>query len=707
MQNKLKDFFRKISEGTAAVFQKIKTYCQKIRREHLLLGGKIFLSLLPPLFLLWLYRYFTSEVSDFLPREYFLMELFVALTFILSSLRIFYALSKQRWLEVVRKVLSGVFFLGFPYAVFVLTEWFIHDPFAADPVVMKDNLVLLNVVFYFLLAFLLLALTTRTDVAVTLTAGIPMILGIANVLSYAARSLPIYPWDVLSAGTAMSVVDNYTFELTSRLAFTIFCFAAIISAGFLLGCRVKAPKWWMQLITAVVAVAVFCGFCNYLMSDVAEEEEGYYPYLFSANYLYKHNGTAVTFIWTLKYMQLSEPDGYSIANLEMLASSFYDDAERTSEFYDGTRPNVIVIMNEAFCDPAVLGDFETNVDYLPFIHSLSENTTKGNVLVSVKGGNTPNSEFEFLTGTSMAFLPSGSIPYQQHIKGDTLSLVSQFNDLGYYTVGMHPYSASGWQRNEVYPYLGFDDTYFSKDFQNKRYVRGYVSDETMYDQIISIDESTDEPLFVFGVTMQNHGDYNVKNNGSFTPDVEVLNNNYSYISWLNNYLSLLKVSDSAFEKLVSYYENSDEPTIILMFGDHQPNDHVVYPVLRANGITDISAMPLETQQTRYLTPYILWSNYDLESDEHLPSYTSLNYLGGYLMEAAGLPLTPFQVYLQELRDHYPMINAFCYVDENGVWHSNAELQGQELLDLYAQAQYNLIFDRKRLVTTFFMMCGEL
>lgn len=99
-------------------------------------------------------------------------------------------------------------------------------------------------------------------------------------------------------------------------------------------------------------------------------------------------------------------------------------------------------MNEAFSDLSVLGEFTTNKEYLPFIQSLTDNTVKGNVYVSVKGGNTPNSEFEFLTGTSMAYLPAGSIPYQQYINSDTPSMVSQLEELGYSTTAMHPYPAS-------------------------------------------------------------------------------------------------------------------------------------------------------------------------------------------------------------------------------------------------------------------------
>lgn len=116
-------------------------------------------------------------------------------------------------------------------------------------------------------------------------------------------------------------------------------------------------------------------------------------------------------------------------------------------------PNIIVMMNESFSDLSVLGDFETNEDYMPFIHSLEQgekNTVTGMLNVSVCGGNTANTEFEFLTGNTMAFLPQGSIPYQQYINGDLKALPDYLKTLGYQTIATHPYNAGGWERDTVY-----------------------------------------------------------------------------------------------------------------------------------------------------------------------------------------------------------------------------------------------------------------
>ena len=297
MTDTIKSFFTNVKDKTASFFS-------NIRKEHVIKSLKIALCLCPLILLSVFYGIIDKKVAEFESSQLFVMEMIIGIVFVLTVMRILFVLSRQKWLELVRKVLGWIFFAGVPFAIFVLTEWYIHDPFKANPVVMDSNIMRLNILVYYLLAFMILAITTRTDIAIIVTAVLPMTLGIANVLSYAARSLPIYPWDILSAGTAMSVVDNYSFEITARLAFTTFCFVGIICGALLLSVRFKLPKWWMNLIAAVVAIGVFLSFCGYLMSDEAEKKEGFYPYLFSADYLYKHNGTAVTFIYTLKYINL-------------------------------------------------------------------------------------------------------------------------------------------------------------------------------------------------------------------------------------------------------------------------------------------------------------------------------------------------------------------------------------------------------------------
>ena len=338
---------------------------------------------------------------------------------------------------------------------------------------------------------------------------------------------------------------------------------------------------------------------------------------------------------------------------------------------------------------AALGEFECNEDYMPFIHSLqdgAENTITGTLNVSVCGGNTANSEFEFLTGSSMAFLPQGSIPYQQYIKGEIDALPSYLASLGYKTVGMHPYGASGWERDEVYPWLGFEETMFLADFVGENYIRKYVSDKSCYDEIISLYEEKNEaePLFVFNVTMQNHGAYGDAYD-NFTPDISVEG---ADIFSLEQYLSLMKVSDAAFEEFINYFAQEEEKTLVVFFGDHQPNDTIASPILKLNG-KSVKNLSEEELKLRYEVPYVIWANYDIAEAQN--EDTSLNYLGAHVLEQAGIERIGMWAYLEELEEEYPVISSMRVITSEGA-DTNATVEN-EGLQLYQSLQYYMLFEK--------------
>lgn len=354
-----------------------------------------------------------------------------------------------------------------------------------------------------------------------------------------------------------------------------------------------------------------------------------------------------------------------------------------------------------------LCDFEATGEYLPYISSLDENTQKGILHSSVVGGNTPNSEFEFLTGMTMGFLPSGSVAYQQFLKDERPSLVSQLSSLGYHTVAMHPYWAEGWKRESVYPMLGFDELHFLDyekygSFNDYPLLREYVSDAGVYRKIrLAYEAKADgEPLFVFAVTMQNHGGYDQQYD-NFTPSVGVvgLEGNFE----LSTYMSLIRESDSAFGELVEYFKGADEPTVLLMFGDHQPNDSVAEVLLDAAGVS-YSDSDLAASEARYKVPYIIWANYSLADTE--PHELSINYLSSLLASSAGLPMTAAQKYALELSSEYPVINSRCIIDSDGELCPVSDFESIQRLREYSYLQYAYLFDEESLPWDFWTLAGE-
>ena len=560
-------------------------------------------------------------------------------------------------------ILRILIFIIVPIVLFYLMEAFEHNAFEE----VRSLAQFYNIFLFELIAWLLFFITGSARVALRIETVIALVYGLINHYVMAFRSTPLVPWDIFSIKTAASVAGNYDFTPTTELF--LVCAGFVVVFLLLHFMKLKFPyKMLYRVIPAVCVGVLLCSFVNLLWDDEFQTDSYLYPFLFTPAHMTKVNGMAVTFAMDMEYIYVSRPEGYSEEKAEAILEE-YATSEDESTLNEEEYPNIIVIMNEAFSDLSVLGDFAVNQDYMPFIHSLqqgNENTVTGNLTVSVCGGNTANTEFEFLTGHTMDYFPVGSIPYQQYISGEIPSIASQLAELGYATYGMHPYNSTGWKRNEVYPWLGFEESYFVRDFTSRYYIRDYVSDYTAYQKIIETYETKEDgqPVFIFEVTMQNHGGY-AEEHANFVPDVyaEDLNS-----VQLNQYLSLMKVSDEEFEYLVNYFSNEEEKTMIVFFGDHQPSDTVVRPILHWNGV-NTSDMSVEQAQLRYQVPYVIWANYDIEEESNAD--TDISFLAAEMFEKANMPTSAYQNFLLELEKNP---------------------DSEELLNQYEILQYYFMFD---------------
>ena len=568
---------------------------------------------------------------------------------------------------------------------------------------MEFPIIALNLAFYYLLYGLILVISKRSFISLSLGSLLVMIIGLVDYYVIQFRSVPLYPWDILSVKTAMSVSDNYSYSLNQKSMLIVAGFVLLIVIGLLTRWKLPIKNKQYHLLSVLGTLTLWVLYGTSVQMPEVHDAVGFYEYHFTPNAFYQLNGFAVSFISNMQYLDVSKPGNYSVQKVQEILEPYIEESKKDEEGQaDSVKPNIIVIMNEAFSDPAVLGDFETNMDYMPYIRSMTKNTVKGNLHVSVKGGNTANTEYEFLTGNSMAFLPAGSVPYQQYIRGEMPTVASQLKKMGYETFSIHPYRANGWNRNKVYEYFGFETSYFKESFTNAPIIREYTSDLATYQKIVDIynSKTPGQPMFVFDVTMQNHSSYS-KEYDNFTPDVEVLGSNGS-AKLLERYLSLIKISDEAFAQLVEYFSVVDEPTVILMFGDHQPADWVVSPIYSMNGNNDQNSWSESAE--RYQVPFILWTNYDIDEAaiEQEISYDfsqygtlSVNYLSTTLFEAAGLPMSPFQLYMKDIMKDFPIMTANMFFDDQGTYFGVNMIQSlpEELKD-YAILNYNHLFDTK-------------
>lgn len=577
----------------------------------------------------------------------------------------------------IQRALYFVVYALLPVGIFYLMEAYEHNALLE----VRTEAQFFNIFIFELLAWIIYLAIGHMCAAARVILGIAMAFGITNHYVMKFRSTPFVPWDIFSVRTATSVAENYDFTPDMRMVIVTLIFIAAMSLVRFLK---KAPKIKLQvrLGTLLVSVLVTCLFVNTLQKEDFQTKHYLYPFLFTPAYMTEVNGMAVTFAMNLAYVVVDKPQGYSAEDAQKTLESY----EKTEDTKQDTQdlPNIIVIMDEAFSDLAVIGDLQTNEDYMPFMHQMQQgqkNTITGYAQVSVCGGNTANSEFEFLTGDTMAFLPSGSIAYQQYVKQDTSSLASYLKGLGYATYAQHPYYASGWDRERVYPLLGFEHMDFIDDYTNVSYVRKYISDASDMQHIIETYEKKEagKPAFIFNVTMQNHGGYtDVYPN--FENDIQAQYNSDA----LNQYLSLIRKTDAALEDLVSYFSKADEKTVIVFFGDHQPSDAVANQIEMASGV-DPSDMNSEQQKKRYQVPYLVWANYDIgeASDQN----TSLNYLSAQVLKAAGVPTSAYQNYLLELCNTYPVFSAAGSTENVGA--------DKDALLTYRKLQYYNLFERNK------------
>ena len=585
---------------------------------------------------------------------------------------------KVNWKKILHSLSRVLPWVIFPCVSFYLMETFHHNPFEN----MNGYVQTLNIIIFVAIALLLWMVTGSRKWALRMESVIALIIGLADYYVIEFRGVPILPWDIYSIKTAASVSADYSYALDSAAVWSVLAFVGLIvleSIGK--DYKIDRKLWRVRLAGGVGAFLVLFGEYQLLKSPEFILNMRIYDKLFTPYSMIKRDGIALAFMLELQYMEVEKPDNYN----ESMVAEAYEALSEDVAVEEERKPNIIVVMNEAFSDPAVLGDFQTNEDYMPILHGLQEgqeNTITGIMNVSVMGGNTANTEFEFLTGSTMAFLPDGSVPYQQYIDAPVNSMASYLKEMGYKTIAMHPYNATGWERNIAYPFMGFDTFYSLRNFYGVTKVREYVDDDSCVDRIIKEYEKAKEPCFIFNVTMQNHSPYTAEYD-NFTPDITVEGSDSFQLS---TYLSLVKLSDAALGRLLEYFSQVEEDTVVVFFGDHQPTDSVVRDVWKLNGV-DPYNLTEEQECLRYQVPFVVWANYDIEEQSNV--MTSANFLGAQVFEWCHIPNSGYQNYLLDLNEEFSAITGRTVMDKNGKFIEFKEVE-DALLE-YNMLQYYRIF----------------
>lgn len=595
----------------------------------------------------------------------------------ITALGIAFGLPRDRR---ARKLLGAILLAAIPWILGRRLELLTANTNFLLPFSMRWNMALM-----YLFELILLLCTQSLRAGVCISSLTLTLLYSANYFVYSFRGAPLRLNDFTAIGTAARVVGHYDLNPDNPLAMAwCICLLFLVygaQTGFRWKTRNKLKKAAVRL-TALAAGVVLAAVAGHrlLYTDMLVEAGFLDTRGFDQNMNYKFNGYLVASCMDIQYSRVTKPQGYSPKKAAELLEAF---AENRDIPENGIYPHIILIMNESFSDLRVLGNLQVSEENLPFFNSLKDNTIRGYVNASVLGGGTANSEFEVFTGCSMGFLPPSYYPYQQCMTGEMPSLISGMKMAGYTTYSMHPELASNWNRDRVYRYLGFDHSLWGEDFPGAEKLHHGVTDLETYKKVEELYESRQpgEKLFIFDLTIQNHGDYSQS-------DVELSTKALNVSSEeADIYLSLIRNSDEAFRQLVAYFEKEREPVLICMFGDHQPKlDNSFYEDVYAQ------TPGLEERDKRlnmFKTPFLIWANYDIPEQDGLD--IGMSYLGTLLLDTAGIQGSPFFAFLRQYMEEYPVITVNGYRNRAGNCYDwSGENSG--LLE-YRILQYNHLFDR--------------
>lgn len=516
-----------------------------------------------------------------------------------------------------------------------------------------------------------------------------LIIGFVNGFVFQARALPIQPQDLASFGTALNVANQYTYQIRYQdiVVLVLFTGCTIV---FLLQDRMKWSES-RKIFIRISGVIFFCVCLVGIKSDAIQEFILPEANKWNGTSTYTENGFLLSFMTFGTYLTVEKPEDYEISEIQNINKKYVNKEASVEE----DLPNLIVIMSESLADFSSIRELSTNCNEFEFWDQLTENTIKGEILVSTKGGGTANTEYEFLTGNSISFFSYGYIPYVTNWEQLDSSIAWNLKEQGYETIAMHPGTRTNWSRDRVYPKLGFDTFYSVESFDDwKEWKRDMVTDYANFEKILEIirNRENDKPYFLFNVTIQNHSDYvtNVVPITVYTEDANYLD--------INEYLTLIKKSDDALEYLIQELQKEEEKTAVVIFGDHYPginNEQLSWIYEKS-----IDTVSLEEMQMCHTVPFMIWTNYDIEEEE--AGLLSANYLGSYVLDKLNLNMKPWNYFLLDLQKNVQAMNVLGYTLDGSVYQTYDDIKQQPaILREYFKLQYNQLFDESERLIGFY------
>ncbi len=461
-------------------------------------------------------------------------------------------------------------------------------------------------------------------------------LGIANKFMLVSGNTPLTIFHIANFGSAIKLSSIYMTIFEIALIF----FAII--AAVLLGCFLwkKMPKAYRNMRKAVLSLGSLFIICA-LMGFTASAASPDFSDLSTA---YEKYGFAYCFSYSVLNMGIEQPRDYSAKNIEKIVENL-DIEDSTPEI----KPNIIFVQLESFFDVKTLLNTEFSQDPVPNFTKLKAEYPSGYLTVSSIGGGTSNTEFEVMSGISLSHFGIGEYPYLTYLSENSCETVMRnLSEYGYTSTAIHSYTATFYQRHEVFKKLGFD-RFVSEEFMNikDRNVMTWAKDHQFIPYIKASLETTAGPDFIYAITVQAHGKYlTEESEDQYVTDTDMSSDIKLQMDY---YVNQINEVDMFIGDLVAEYSDYEEPTVIVFFGDHLP-------------ALEIEDKDLENGDI-YKTEYVIWSNFGLQTED---KDIEADQLSARITSLLGMTNGTIN-----------KLNTYCGEDEN--FHEMAEMLAYDIL----------------------------
>jgi phosphoglycerol transferase MdoB-like AlkP superfamily enzyme len=512
---------------------------------------------------------------------------------------------------------------------------------------------------------------------------------VINRLKTIYRFDPFVPWDFALGAEFMGIAKGFSPKLAIFILVGFLIMTAAIVAAFIFikNSKLKAP---LRICGAAVSLIVIA-LCNKtVMSDV--KLNAGLPVIgnvYNRADQFNSKGFVYEFIYTFNTGKITKPSGYDknavLEQIDLWTPTNIAAAPKKL-------PHLFLILAEGFCEIPMNPIFAYGeTDPMENYKKLKDESFSGYIVAPNIGGGTADTEFDILTGINTRSFRGVAYSYTLIAKAMN-AMPRIMADAGYFTEAIHPGYPWFYNRQNVFPLLGFERFISSDDFKNAPTKGMYITESVTYDRIVENFENhlalgANKPYFGFTITIQNHGPYEGKyaygQDFKFTSDVAFSDKS---VNELANYFYGVSDMDAELGKFADYLRKNPEPAIIAYFGDHLPllGDDVYNAAIESDAPTRL-----------YETPYIVWANdaaKPLISDCFTDKMSAF-YFGASLLECIGVPLDdPYFKFLNDLKLSVPVILESDYVTDGETLAKNEKNETGALVALYDQWAYYRIFD---------------